>query len=97
MERLPPRPIFAELAPVAFSAPGQAPGSAGVVLSTVGLSLVDGTCGRVSFAQLSPDQMLIVGTLMARAARMLGASPEAADAALIELDRQAREARAHAD
>lgn len=89
MEQLPPRPIFAELAPVAFSSPGQAPGSAGVVLSTAGLSLVDGTSGRVAFAQLSPDQLLILGTLMARAARTLGASPEAADAALTELDRRA--------
>jgi hypothetical protein len=91
MEKLPVRPIFGQLAPVAFSNPGQAPGATfGVVLSTAGLSLVDGTSGRVAFAQLSPDQLLLLGTLMARAARTLGASPEAADDALSELERGAR-------
>lgn len=89
-----PAAIFAELLPVNIgpARPALAQAS-GLTLTTNGLAMVG--ADRVAFAPLTPDQMLVWGTIMARAARQLGADPDAADAALLAMAQSAKEGAQH--
>jgi hypothetical protein len=73
-----PSPIYAQhVHATAFLAEGADDVPPGLVLTTAGLSVVRGAL--VVAVSLSPNDMLVLGTVMARAARLLGADPDAAD------------------